>query len=863
VRSRATWTLLSSRRIAIALVAAFLVLASLVWVGPQAVSVGAASVTLPEAQTFATADTFHDVVPGDNGDVLAGFVGDVRVVLTVDVGAIRIGGGSTFSGSPNYELTVGSATVVVPQGYRTGDFASFGNGASELAVVGSVDDVNVILEEIQFKRTSGASSLVVSAVKTDSEGAIAYDPDTGHYFEFIDELTDPTWQNARCLAKFLNGSYDSGSSRFDKCDEDELTPRTFNGFSGYLATITSSDENDFVNEKAGSTSAWLGGSDLAVTRTMGSNSDIAATNNTWRWVDGPEAGKVFWVTACGTGNKGACTELGVDASTQYNQWSGSEPNDSAGEEALQILSGGTGDWNDLPWDSHELPLIVEYGGITGETALEQVERSVALSVAVDGPPTNPVGVSGNETVSVSWTAPVLVSGATVTSYTVTASPGSATCVTATTSCVVSGLTNGTAYTFVVVATFSDSNTRTSVASAEVTPVVPPADPAPAPEQSSPSPSPAIEPAPASAPAPIVAPVQIGPVLRGNIPPSPSSAPVARVGGQVVPVTTDFRSARAAEFRAGTLVLALDLAASEGEIQNREDSETEVVLEQGGAVRFSGSGVLPGSRVQFFLPLLGQNARELANIEPEEDGSFSGSALFASTAEDDPLPIGRTVLQVVSVTPLGQQAVLEMAVNIAQGPPMPETVRGQSQPPVEELGAFSATRAGLAESVAVSSNSEDSFAVVDGDSWWISLSLDPQSADDSTVKEGATLVMVRDSIADLAGSGFMPGTRAEIWLFSAPTLLGTATVDAEGSFTGEVLVDSFAVAVGQHTLQLRGVGEDGYIRAANLGVTVEDAVANESIDPTSRSLELGTWVLVVLAIATAGVLISIVIWRRRA
>jgi len=119
--------------------------------------------------------------------------------------------------------------------------------------------------------------------------------------------------------------------------------------------------------------------------------------------------------------------------------------------------------------------------MSGETATEQVARTVALNVAQDGPPTAVTGSAGDQKITVAWTAPVIVTSATVTSYTATSTPGSFTCVTTTTSCVVSGLTNGTAYTFVVRVTYSDSNTRDSSASGATTAVY--TAPAPEPESS--------------------------------------------------------------------------------------------------------------------------------------------------------------------------------------------------------------------------------------------------------------------------------------------------------------------------------------------------------------------------------------------
>lgn len=92
-----------------------------------------------------------------------------------------------------------------------------------------------------------------------------------------------------------------------------------------------------------------------------------------------------------------------------------------------------------------------------------------------GAPRDVVAVAGDATASVTWSAPSTEGSFPVTNYRVTANPGGRTCLTATLTCEIDGLTNGTTYTFSVSA-LSGAGWGASARSNAVTPA-----PAPEPE----------------------------------------------------------------------------------------------------------------------------------------------------------------------------------------------------------------------------------------------------------------------------------------------------------------------------------------------------------------------------------------------
>ncbi|MBJ7285211.1 MAG: cadherin-like beta sandwich domain-containing protein, partial [Akkermansiaceae bacterium] len=162
---------------------------------------------------------------------------------------------------------------------------------------------------------------------------------------------------------------------------------------------------------------------------------------------------------------------------------GVTPTANSGLGAVAVTGGGNGG-NPNPTSGTSAngssPTTPPGGGGGGARSASTTARSggsgavgkITLTLAVDsapGPPTNVAATPGNAQAIVSFTPPINDGGVAITSYTVTADPGGATMTGSASPVTMSGLLNGTGYTFTVTATNSIGTSLPSAATATVTP----------------------------------------------------------------------------------------------------------------------------------------------------------------------------------------------------------------------------------------------------------------------------------------------------------------------------------------------------------------------------------------------------------
>lgn len=264
------------------------------------------------------------------------FTGTASVAIPIT--DLQISGSS--SGSIPVKLLVTSGTLQMST--TTGLTFTGGQTGSTLYFSGSLTNINNALATLTYTRGStGTDTLEVSLV----EPGEVFFTTNNHLYKFITGTIN--WNNAKTAAEGL----------------------TAYGASGYLATITSQAENDFVSGRL-TGDGWIGGSDSAV-------------EGTWKWVTGPETNTTFW-----SGTAGGNTVGG-----NYAHWNGGEPNQSGDEDCAETYV-SSGSWNDLPCAATVSGYVVEFG--TPGTLPTVTAKNISITTS-SNPTVNTLSPTDNAT----------------------------------------------------------------------------------------------------------------------------------------------------------------------------------------------------------------------------------------------------------------------------------------------------------------------------------------------------------------------------------------------------------------------------------------------------------------------------------
>lgn len=134
------------------------------------------------------------------------------------------------------------------------------------------------------------------------------------------------------------------------------------------------------------------------------------------------------------------------------------------------------------------------------------------------------------------------------------------------------------------------------------------------------------------------------------------------------------------------------------------------------------------------------------------------------------------------------------------------------------GASEATVNGVASPVTVST--DGGIWKVTGDDF--TASVESYKADGTLVPDSqGRLVVLNDGSITVSGSGYLPGSTVDVWLLGGSKLLGQATVGLDGTFSADFAVPA-GLALGDNTLQINGLSEDGELRTLSTGLLLVDA-----------------------------------------
>jgi hypothetical protein len=253
------------------------------------------SVSAPPGRTYQVSTSGQDA----SGFSVNGFTSEV---LLTSIGLVNPPAGTTFSITTTTGLSFAS-------GYNTW------SNITRISFTGTQANVNNALASLKINTSSTLGNVQISVSTTVNPTGYYYNATNGHFYRPI-----------------------SGTSSYTSAKNTSAT-QTFKGQTGYLVTITSQDEQNFIGANVPGNNIWIALSDRL-------------QEGYWRVDAGPENG-----TLINIGNYNGNPQSGT-----YQNWCGGEPNDAGGEDYAVTKWGGGNCWNDLPdgagWTSG---YVVEFG----------------------------------------------------------------------------------------------------------------------------------------------------------------------------------------------------------------------------------------------------------------------------------------------------------------------------------------------------------------------------------------------------------------------------------------------------------------------------------------------------------------------
>jgi hypothetical protein len=256
----------------------------------------AQSVSSPSASSYSQSTSNQSA----SGFSLSNF--NSSATLLVTIGLVNPPAGVT--------LTLASSSGLT----RSTGYNSWSN-FTRISFTGTQSNINTALSNLNVNTGSTPGNVYIAVTATENPTGYFYLPTNGHFYQPV-----------------------SGSRTYTSA-KSAAASQTFKGQTGYLVTITSQDEQNFIHANVPVSNIWFALSD-------------AGLEGQWRIDAGPENGTLVWTASASVNNSttGSYSSAGTTASGQFTAWAGGEPNNSdgsIGEDHAVTKWGGANTWNDL------------------------------------------------------------------------------------------------------------------------------------------------------------------------------------------------------------------------------------------------------------------------------------------------------------------------------------------------------------------------------------------------------------------------------------------------------------------------------------------------------------------------------------